>query len=359
MTRSPVSLAASAFLFAAAIFVPAVVQAQPGGSSAREIQTEVQKTDPRVDQIIERANDHFRKGKLNLEDNKRDQARDEFDKAVDEILMSGLDVRGSQRLQTFYLELVEKVYREEVPLIQATPQQNATPVVATGPANPKAEQTEVVKIQQPKQVMIGFRQQGFDPSPLDPLSKLILTESEKKVSETDIADPEQAKNSLDFNFTTNPLIQQYINYYQGRGRSTMEAGLRRSGRYMKIARETFRREGVPEDITWLGQVESAWIPRNVSWAGASGLWQFVRSSGAQYGLRQTAWVDERNGIEKPTAASARYLKDLARRYNGDRLLSMSTYNTGAPNLDRGISRASETDSWKPHSYVALTHNQHA
>src|SRR5713226_9883189 len=144
MTRSPLSLAASAFLFAAAIFVPAVVQAQPGGSSAREIQTEVQKTDPRVDQIIERANDHFRKGKLNLEDNKRDQARDEFDKAVDEILKSGLDVRASQRLQTFYLELVEKVYREEVPLIQAAPQQqNVAPVVAQSAPNPKTETVEV------------------------------------------------------------------------------------------------------------------------------------------------------------------------------------------------------------------------
>jgi membrane-bound lytic murein transglycosylase D len=352
MTRSPLSLAVSAFLFAAAIFIPVIVQAQPGGSSAREIQTEVQKTDPRVDQIIERANDHFRKGKLNLEDNKREQARDEFDKAVDEILMSGLDVRASQRLQTFYLELVEKVYREEVPLLQATPQQNATPVVAQGPANPKIDQTEVAKIQQPKQMMIGFRQQGFDPSPLDPLSKLILTETEKKVSETDIAELEQAKNSLDFNFTTNPLIQQYINYYQGRGRSTMEAGLRRSGRYMKIARETFRREGVPEDITWLGQVESAWSPRARSWAAASGLWQFVSGTGAQYGLRQTAWVDERNGIEKPTAASARYLKDLAKRYNGDWLLAMAAYNTGALNVDRAISRAGAANYWKIYPYIA-------
>jgi len=352
MTRSPLSLAASAFLFAAAVFIPVIVQAQPGGSSAREIQTEVQKTDPRVDQIIERANDHFRKGKLNLEDNKREQARDEFDKAVDEILMSGLDVRASQRLQTFYLELVEKVYREEVPLIQTTPQQNAAPVVAQGPANPKAEQTEVAKIQQPKQVMIGFRQQGFDPSPLDPLSKLILTETEKKVSETDIAELERAKNSLDFNFTINPLIQQYINYYQGRGRSTMEAGLRRSGRYMKIARETFRREGVPEDITWLGQVESAWSPRARSWAAASGLWQFVSGTGAQYGLRQTAWVDERNGIEKPTAASARYLKDLAKRYNGDWLLAMAAYNTGALNVDRAISRAGAANYWKIYPYIA-------
>jgi membrane-bound lytic murein transglycosylase D len=353
MTRSPLRLAASAFFFAAAIFIPAIVQAQPGGSSAREIQTEVQKTDPRVDQIIERANDHFRKGKLNLEDNKREQARDEFDKAVDEILMSGLDVRASQRLQTFYLELVEKVYREEVPLLQTAPQQNATPVVAQGPANPKTEQTEIAQVQQPKPVTIGFRQQGFEPSPLDALSKLILTEDQKKVSQEQLATLEEVKNSLDFGFTINPLIQQYINYYQGPvGRRTMEAGLRRSGRYMKIARETFRREGVPEDITWLGQVESAWSPNARSWAAASGLWQFISGTGAQYGLRQTAWVDERNGIEKPTAASAKYLKDLARHFNGDWLLAMAAYNTGQYNIDRAIARAGSANYWKIYPYIA-------
>src|SRR5882724_9082396 len=181
MTRSPLRLTASAFLSVAVLFIPAIIKAQiPGGSSARDIQTEVQKTDPRVDQVLERANDHFRKGKLNLEDNKREQARDEFDKAIDEILMSGLDVRASQRLQTGYLELVEKIYREEVPLIQTAPQQNATPVVAQGQANPQTEAVEVAKVQQqPKPMQIGFRQQGFEVSPLDALSKLILTEDEK------------------------------------------------------------------------------------------------------------------------------------------------------------------------------------
>lgn len=353
MTRSPLRLAVSAFFAAAALFTPAIINAQPGGSSARDIPTEVQRTDPRVDQVLERANDHFRKGRLNLEDNKREQARDEFDKAIDEILMSGVDVRASQRLQTFYLELVEKIYREEVPLIQTAPQQNVTPVVAQGAPNPKADTVEVARVQQPKQVQIGFRQQGFDPSPLDALSKLILTEDQKKVSEGQLATLEEAKNSLDFNFTTNPLVQQYINYYQGPvGRRTMEAGLRRSGRYMKIARETFRREGVPEDITWLGQVESAWSPKARSWAAASGLWQFIGGTGAQYGLRQTAWVDERNGIEKPTAASARFLKDLARRYNGDWLLAMAAYNTGPLNVDRAISRAGAANYWQIYPYIA-------
>jgi len=352
MTRKALPLfLSSALISVASFFISTSIQAQPGGSSAREIPTEVQKNDARVDQIIERANDHFRKGKLNLEDNKREQARDEFDKAVDEILMSGMDVRASQRLQTFYLELVERIYREEVPLNRIAPQQNATPVVAQSSADPKAETAEVAQTQEQKQQQVGFVQQVFVPSAQDPLG-IALTDEEKQVSDTQLAALEQAKNALDFKFTANPLVQQFINYYQGRGRSTMENGLRRSGRYMKIARDTFRRNGVPEDIVWLGQVESAWQNRALSWAGASGLWQFVRGTGAQYNLRQTAWVDERNGIEKPTNAAAQYLKSLANRYNGDWLLAMAAYNTGALNVDRAISRAGEANYWKIYPYIA-------
>src|SRR5215470_9002468 len=88
----------------------------PVASSARTIQNEVEQSEGRVSQIMTRAEDHFRRGKLNLEDNKREQAREEFDKAIDSILESGFDVRANQRLQTYYLELVERIYREEVPL---------------------------------------------------------------------------------------------------------------------------------------------------------------------------------------------------------------------------------------------------
>src|ERR1051326_880256 len=129
MTRARLSLAVST-LFAAGLFTPAIIQAQGlGVSSAREIPNEVQKAEPRVDQLIERAETFFKQGKLNLEDNKRDAARSDFDKAVDEILMSGLDVRASQKLQKYYLELVERIYREEVPVLQTAPQpqQNAAP----------------------------------------------------------------------------------------------------------------------------------------------------------------------------------------------------------------------------------------
>jgi membrane-bound lytic murein transglycosylase D len=132
----------------------------------------------------------------------------------------------------------------------------------------------------------------------------------------------------------------------------MEFGLRRSGQYMKMARQIFKEEGVPVDITWLGQVESAWKPKAQSWAAASGLWQFVPSTGRRFGLRQTAWIDERNGFEQATRASAKYLKWLSNRYNGNWELAIAAYNTGEGNVDRGISRAGTANFWAVYPYIA-------
>ena len=317
----------------------------PVASSARTIPTEVEQSEGRITQIIARAEDHFRKGKLNLEDNKREQAREEFDRAVDSILESGFDVRASQRLQTYYLELVERIYREEVPL-----QQQTAPISTQLVAQNTQTQDSTQKPAPPSQ--IGFRDQKFEPSPLDELSKLVLTPDEQKVDEKDLLALEQAQKNVNFTFTLNPLIQQFINYYQGRNRSTMENGLRRSGQYMKLARKIFAEEGVPVDITWLGQVESAWKPKAMSWAAASGLWQFIPATGRTYGLRQNAYIDERNSYEQATRASARHLKDLAKRYNGNWELAMAAYNTGAGNIDRAISRAGTANFWMIYPYIA-------
>jgi membrane-bound lytic murein transglycosylase D len=333
-----------ALLMALAASAATSVAQIPAASSARTIQTEVEQSDGRVTQIISRAEDHFRKGKLNLEDNKRNQAREEFDKAIDSILESGFDVRGSQRLQTYYLELVERIYREEVPLQQPNSTSVNTQLVAQN------TQTQDQKTPPPSQV--GFRDQKFEPSPLDELSKLVLTEREKEVSSEDLATLEQSQKNVNFTFTLNPLIQQFINYYQGRNRSTMENGLRRSGQYMKLARKIFAEEGVPLDITWLGQVESAWKPKAVSWASASGLWQFVPSTGRRFNLKQNAYIDERNSYEQATRASARYLKWLSQRYNGNWELAIGAYNTGEGNIDRAIARAGTANFWTIYPYIA-------
>jgi len=333
-----------ALLMALAASAATSVAQIPAASSARTIQTEVEQSDGRITQIISRAEDHFRKGKLNLEDNKRNQAREEFDKAIDSILESGFDVRASQRLQTYYLELVERIYREEVPLQQPNSTSVNTQLVAQN------TQTQDQKTPPPSQV--GFRDQKFEPSPLDELSKLVLTEREKEVSSEDLATLEQSQKNVNFTFTLNPLIQQFINYYQGRNRSTMENGLRRSGQYMKLARKIFAEEGVPLDIAWLGQVESAWKPKAVSWASASGLWQFVPSTGRRFNLKQNAYIDERNSYEQATRASARYLKWLSQRYNGNWELAIGAYNTGEGNIDRAIARAGTANFWTIYPYIA-------
>jgi membrane-bound lytic murein transglycosylase D len=344
MSASFPRLMARVALLTALVATAASSYAQiPAASSARSIPTEVEQSEARIAQIIARSEDHFRKGKLNLDDHKREQAREEFDKAVDSILESGFDVRASQKLQTYYLELVERIYREEVPLQQ--PVNTNSALVAQNTQEPAAQKAV------PPQV--GFRDQKFEPSPLDELSKLVLTDREKEYSGEDLLALEQAKKNVNFSFTLNPLIQQYINYYQGpRGRATMENGLRRSGQYMKLARQIFAQEGVPLDVTWLGQVESAWKPKAVSWAAASGLWQFVPSTGRMYGLRQNAYIDERNSFEQATRASAKHLKDLAARYNGNWELAMAAYNTGAGNVDRAIARAGTANFWMIYPYIA-------
>ncbi|HEX8772877.1 MAG TPA: transglycosylase SLT domain-containing protein [Pyrinomonadaceae bacterium] len=355
MTTCFPRLIARAALLVALVAPAALVSAQiPSGSSARSIPNEVEKADTRVLQVMSRAEVHFKQGELNLKDNKRYEAREEFDRAVDVILESGMDVRASSRLQTYYLELVERIYRLEVPnqpYVQPVPQGGMLAQNTIVPASLGGD-GGAVKTQEQQVAQVGFREQKFEPSPLDELSKLVLTQEEQNVNPEDVASLEQAKNSIDFGFNTNPLIQQFINYYQGRGRATMETGMRRSGQFMRMARKIFREEGVPEDITWLGQVESAWRPRAQSWAAASGLWQFIPGTGATYGLRQTAWVDERNSFEKATRASARYLRDLARHYNGDWELAMAAYNTGQGNVDRAISRAGRANFWAIYPYIA-------
>src|SRR5687767_14160190 len=311
MSASFPRLMARVVLLTALVACAASSYAQiPAASSARAIPTEVEQSEVRIQQVIARAEDHFRKGKLNLEDSKREQARQEFDKAVDSILESGFDVRASQKLQTFYLELVERIYREEVPMQQPV----GAPNTATMQLVAQNTQTQD-HAKTPLPTQVGFRDQKFEPSPLDELSKLVLRPDETVFTNKDAEDLEAAKKNVNFAFTLNPLIQGYINYYQGRGRTTMESGLRRSGQFLKLARRIFAEEGVPLDITWLGQVESAWKVKAVSWASASGLWQFIPGTGRQYKLRQYAYIDERNSLEQATRASARYLKDLARRYN--------------------------------------------
>lgn len=204
--------------------------------------------------------------------------------------------------------------------------------------------------------LFGFNKpQEFVPSP-DELRTIEPNQEEQDINSPVAQQQYQyiqyavANKSLGFAFQVHPMIQQYINYYRGRGRTTMEVGLYRSGMFMLMARRIFKEESIPENVAWLGQVESAWKPGAMSHMAASGLWQFIPGTGARYGLQRTAYVDERNSFDEATRASARYLKFLYNRY-GNWELAIAGYNCGEGNVDRAIRRAGVTNFWAAYPYL--------
>lgn len=301
-----------------------------------------------IQRVIERSNSYFQSAEADFKDGNFDKARREYDKAVDIVLEAGIDVRSDARLQQHYQNLVEHIFQRQMTLMVVGPAPTPSDLAQNNEFS-QQEPAAASKAQDKQAVDRGFGQQTYTPSPLDDLTKLSLTEEETKDATEDQVQTAVTAARLDFNFRPNALVQSFINYYLGRGRATMEQGLRRSGRFMEMARKTFKEEGVPQDIAWLCQVESAWSPVARSWAAAVGLWQFIPGTGARYGLRQDYYVDERSSFEKATRASARYLKWLANRYDGNWELAMAAYNSGEGRVDSAIARSGYADFWEIYS----------
>jgi LysM repeat protein len=374
------SLTAFIFIFSNSFAFAQVTSSSASGRNNNKPQ-EAEQAEAILNKISNDAGIYFKQGLLSLKDNRRSDTGEQFNKSVEVFLMSGVNVRASQKLQNCYSQLIETIYRIEFPSDAQQPQirslsatcgwniENqladdiAKIVKPASQSKPTADSSILASAvtggsAQNPEAQIGFNDQKFEVSPLDELAKLELTPEEQQVEGDPVAQQQLqyamvavANKSLGFSFQVHPMIQQYINYYRGRGRSTMDTGLYRSGMFMRMARRIFREEGVPENVAWLGQVESAWKPTALSWAAASGLWQFIPGTGARFGLRRTAYVDERNSFESATRASARYLKFLANRYNGNWELAMGAYNCGEGNVDRAIRRAGVANFWAAYPYL--------
>ena len=149
----------------------------------------------------------------------------------------------------------------------------------------------------------------------------------------------------------NEIVQKFIDRYTGRLRRSVSYMLGASNFYMPIFEDALEAYGVPLELKYLPVIESALNPKATSHVGAAGLWQFMPSTGKQYGLEINSLVDERRDPVKSSYAAARYLRDLYKIY-GDWNLVIAAYNCGPENVRKAIQRSNgDTDYWTIYPYL--------
>ena len=256
----------------------------------------------------------FRAGRLG-------KAREEFDQALDQMLSSGFDIDKDPRLSELYRHIVDTVSADELEAFRDGD---------------------------------GFREQTATPAPIDEIAEEPMPQPEKvDPNLRGRAEGEVSSIAHDLPLTVNDPVLAYLNYFKTqRGSAIVETGLRRAGRYRGMVENALREEGVPQDLIYLAQAESAFLPQAVSKAGARGMWQFMSFAGRKYGLGKSWWVDERQDPEKATHAAARDLRDLYDTF-GDWYLAMAAYNSGAGTVQHAIERTGYADFWELYRRNAL------
>ena len=148
----------------------------------------------------------------------------------------------------------------------------------------------------------------------------------------------------DFNVAVSRSALKYVRFLtrSHRGRDLFTSWLKRSGRYSEMVQQELRERKLPEDLIWVAMIESGFDPVAKSPVGATGMWQFMRSTGEVYGLEVNRFHDLRKNPIVATRAATHHLRDLYQRF-GSWDLAFAAYNMGYEQLLDRIDRYGTTD----------------
>ena len=153
----------------------------------------------------------------------------------------------------------------------------------------------------------------------------------------------------------NKSVDQFISYFQNKGRRQFEIWLDRFYQYGPMLISILNEYELPEELAYLAMIESGLNPKAYSKAKAAGMWQFMYATGKKYGLKRNWYVDERRDPEKATHAAAKFLLDLYKEFD-HWYLALAAYNSGPGRIHRASRLHQTSDFWQLHSLPRETRN---
>jgi membrane-bound lytic murein transglycosylase D len=295
---------------------PALKPTEPSAASAKALSSPLagQPARPQVQAVIDAAEAAYQSGVADYHAGKLQTAKADFDRAVDLMLTSNLDLRTEPQLHDEFDRILDAVNTLEM---EALKQGN------------------------------GFAPK-LEPAPVD-IANDVTFPVDPTVKAQAIAELKTTQSDLPL--VINDPVAGYISYFSSRGRGTLTRSLERAGRYRAMISTVLAQEGVPQDLIYQAVAESGFQPQAVNGrSGAGGMWQFMPSG--NYGLSRNGWFDERFDPEKSTHAYARYMKLLYSQL-GDWYLAMAAYDWGPANVQHAVQRTGYADFWELYRRNAL------